>query len=584
MRPAIKRFAVVTAFGLLCIVILANGIITRRQLSVQVERNYLEKHSRDVMLEIARMESTLKDAETGQRGFLYTSDPRYLEPYQKAVAEISLHRSTLQQLTADSPQQQSRMAVLNDLVDRKLSELSQTIELSQHGHADEAKSIVLTDIGKRTMDDIRKICEDMWNTESALQQQRLEAYAASIRRTIASIYAETSLAILAVITVAWLVLVEMRLRERHAAAIRQREEWFRVTLGSVGDAVIATDRDGYVTYLNPIAEILTGSALASAKGLPIEDVFPIFNEQTGKTVENPVAKVLAEGKIVGLANHTVLQRPDGTQIPIEDSAAPIRDDRNDVIGVVLVFRDATSDRKAQQMLRRAEKLAAAGRLAATMAHEINNPLEAVANLVYIVKSSVELPKDLRDHLELAEQQLERVSHITRQTLGFYRESVSSGDVNLTIVVESVLTLYDNKLRSKNIEVAQNLDGLPPVPGLVGELRQLISNLVSNAIDALHENGKLSISGSSVEHEGTSGVELRIADNGPGIPEADRDRIFEPFFTTKADVGTGLGLFVAREIAERHAGYLRLEASHEASGAVFTLFLPSQKQSSEAATA
>jgi PAS domain S-box-containing protein len=214
----------------------------------------------------------------------------------------------------------------------------------------------------------------------------------------------------------------MTLREKHAAQIKQREEWFRVTLTSIGDGVIATDGIGYVTFINPIAEGLTGVPFSEGKGQLIDDVFPIFNEVSLRPVENPVRKVMQLGNIVGLANHTVVRHRNGSLIPIEDSAAPIRDDAGKLVGVVLVFRDATADRKSQEILRKTEKIAAAARLAATVAHEINNPLEAVSNLVYLAKLRPGMPDQALEDLNLAEQELNRVSHVTRQTLGFYREA------------------------------------------------------------------------------------------------------------------------------------------------------------------
>ena len=212
----------------------------------------------------------------------------------------------------------------------------------------------------------------------------------------------------------------MRLREKHGEQIRQREEWFRTTLTSIGDGVIATDENGQVTFINPIAEQLAGITLSQSRGREVQSVLPLFNEATQRPVDNPVTIVMQKGVIVGLANHTVLKRPDGTTIPIEDSAAPIRDDKGRLVGVVLVFRDASKDRNAQEILRKTEKLAAAARLAATVAHEINNPLEAVGNLVYLAKTTAGVPSSVVEDLQLAEQELDRVSHITRQTLGFYK--------------------------------------------------------------------------------------------------------------------------------------------------------------------
>jgi len=243
----------------------------------------------------------------------------------------------------------------------------------------------------------------------------------------------------------------------------------------------------------------------------------------------------------------------------------------------MVFRDVTGEKQAQEVLRKAEKLAAAGRLAATVAHEINNPLEAVCNLIYIVKNNGSLPEDTIGYLNMAEQELDRVSHITRQTLGFYRDSSEAGPVVLRNVLESVLRLYENKLKSKSIAVEMELSDCPPIHALQGEIKQLIANLVSNAADAVAPGGKIRISMAPVKQG--NGVEVTIADNGPGVPEKNRAHIFEPFFTTKEDVGTGLGLWVSKEIAERHGGKIELSPDHQSDlgGAVFVVFLPYEKQ-------
>jgi signal transduction histidine kinase len=292
-------------------------------------------------------------------------------------------------------------------------------------------------------------------------------------------------------------------------------------------------------------------------------------------VDNPVRKVMELGGIVGLANHTVLQHADGRLIPIEDSAAPIRDDQGRLVGVVLVFRDATHERESQEILRKTEKLAAAARLAATVAHEINNPLEAVGNLIYLAKARADVPPDVAGDLELAERELERVSHITRQTLGFYRESKARAAIDVPGLLDSVLKLYSNKLKSKNINLVLQLEDCPPILGWPGELQQLISNLVSNAADALHTRGTLRIEAQCVEQKDGHAVRIRVEDDGSGIAPEHRNRIFEPFFTTKKDVGTGLGLWVAKEIAQRHGGVIEVESrtGDGLRGTVFTVLLP-----------
>jgi signal transduction histidine kinase len=245
----------------------------------------------------------------------------------------------------------------------------------------------------------------------------------------------------------------------------------------------------------------------------------------------------------------------------------------------MVFRDVTLEKQAQSVMRKAEKLAAAGRLAATMAHEINNPLEAVGNLIYIVRHTPSLPEEVQGYLSMAEQELERVSHITRQTLGFYRDSSEPGPVQMRAVIESVLKLYSNKISSKNVSLELNLGECPPVHGLQGEMKQLIANLISNAADAVATGGKIRISVTPALRSEVRGVEVTVADDGPGVSAENRSHIFEPFFTTKKDVGTGLGLWVSKEIAERHGGNIDLSSGKESGfqGAVFTVFLRCEPQ-------
>ncbi len=577
MRIIYKRFSVIAGFAVLLAVLLINTAVTRQRLAVQDSNQEWVTHTQQVLLELTTVESLLTDAETGQRGYLYTGEARYLAPYYTAITQLTPHLDKLAALTADNPQQQARIASLRVVGDQKITELQKTIALYQSGKRDEARAEVLTDKGRLIMQDFRNLTDQMRRHESALEATRLQAVHASTTALITTLYLTASLAVIGLALLASFILREMAQREQHAAALREREEWFRVTLSSIGDAVIATNQRGRVTFMNPIAEELTGFSLAQARGQEVKNVFPIFNEKTRKPVDNPVAKVLEQGHVMGLANHTVLQRADGKIIPIEDSAAPIFDDQKKLRGVVMVFRDVTAEKQAQDVMRKAEKLAAAGRLAATVAHEINNPLEAVGNLIYIVKNSAGLPQEVQGYLTLAETELERVSHITRQTLGFYRESSVPEPVQLRSMVESVLRLYDNKMKSKGIAVDLEPSECPPIQGLPGELKQLMANLISNAADAVGQGGRIRISMASAVHGDTQGVEIMVADNGPGVTTENRTHIFEPFFTTKQDVGTGLGLWVSREIAERHGGSVQLSANHERSlgGAVFTVFLPLQ---------
>jgi PAS domain S-box-containing protein len=575
MHSIHKRLGVISGFVVILILLAINTVVLRHQLATQIANQEWFSRSRRVVQEIRNTDSLLKDAETGQRGYLYTGKADYLAPYHLAAAQVGPHLQNLTAEIGDNPAQQTEAANLRVLVDQKLAELAQTISLYQSGDAEGAKAMVMSDHGFRLMENIRSLTRQMEQEETSVGDSRRAAYQQSIRITVICIYAASAIAALGIILLAFSIMREMERREKDAASLRESEQWFRVTLSSIGDGVIATDKQGRVSFLNPIAERLTGTSLEEARGKKIADVFPIFNEATNNPLENPVDKVLTLGSVVGLANHTVLRHRDGHFLPIEDSAAPITDDSGRLIGVVLVFHDASRERNFQDVLRRTEKLAAAARLAATVSHEINNPLEAIGNLIFLARTSPDASQKVVAQLQLAEQELARVSHITRQTLGFYRESTLPTAVHIPTLVESVLTLYSNKLQVKQIQVQLALEACPPITGLAGEIQQLVSNIISNAIDAVPVSGTLKIDASPVKLAGRESIRLKIEDNGPGIAPENLKRIFEPFFTTKKDVGTGLGLWVCKEIAERHGGSVQAESktANGANGAIFTVLLP-----------
>jgi PAS domain S-box-containing protein len=580
MQNTFKRFSVIAGFAVLLAVLVGNGFLTRRQVGKQISTEGRLADSRRLMLELEKTESLLKDAETGQRGYLYTGDPSYLAPYNLAAMEIDSHFAELMRMSAENPPQQASVIELRAIEKVKMGELAQTIALYRAGKADEARGLVRSNYGLLTMERFRKVIDQLERQEGALESARAVQYQKTVGKTIASIYLASVLATAGLVTLAYFILREMSLREKHAHEIREREEWFRTTLTSIGDAVIVTDASGRVSFLNPVAEMLTGREVGEAKGRDIGEVFPIIHEVTGAPADNPVKRVMAEGQIVGLANHTALRHVDGYLIPIEDSAAPIRDDRGRLVGVVLVFRDVTNERKSQDLMRKTEKLAAAARLSATVAHEINNPLEAVANLVYLAKIAPHASAEIVQHLGAAEQELERVAHITRQTLGFYRESNEPQAVDMQAVVDSVLRLYSNKLETKNIRVEREFAACPPTTAVAGELKQVFSNLLSNAIDAVGSGGTIRIGLKWPDDHGLGDIQMVIEDDGPGVPVENFERIFEPFFTTKKDVGTGLGLWVTREIVERHGGTIRLRSHREnggRSGASFVISLPCEPE-------
>jgi signal transduction histidine kinase len=234
-------------------------------------------------------------------------------------------------------------------------------------------------------------------------------------------------------------------------------------------------------------------------------------------------------------------------------------------------------RQSEEALRKSEKLAIAGRMAASIAHEINNPLESVINLVYLSSTSESLP-DVRKYLATAQQELARVSAITAHTLRFYREPAGPGPVNMNDVLDSVLLLFCSRLNHANIDVQRESDEVPQIVGLAGELRQVVANLIGNAVDAMRNGGRLLLrvrSACDPADRHRRGVRIVIADTGQGISANHRAKIFEPFFTTKGQTGTGLGLWITSEIIQKHQGTIRVKSrvAPGRSGTVFSMFIP-----------
>lgn len=257
---------------------------------------------------------------------------------------------------------------------------------------------------------------------------------------------------------------------------------------------------------------------------------------------------------------------------------PVRDDHGQIVCWAGINLDISRLKQAEQALLRSEKLASLGRMAATIAHEINNPLAAAMNTLYLAKSRKDLPPAAREYLETADAELKRIAHITRQSLGFYRESNAPTLTTINSVVESAVDLMESKIKSKKAIVVKQWDSDVQVIAVAGELRQVFSNLLSNSLDAIAEKGtiKLRIS-TGTAWNGQRYVRITIADNGVGICVSSRQNLFQPFFTTKGTVGTGLGLWISKQIVDKHGGTIRMRSlgSGPWKGTAFSVVLPTE---------
>ncbi len=356
------------------------------------------------------------------------------------------------------------------------------------------------------------------------------------------------------------------------ATLDVERERLATTLASIGDSVITTDAEGRVTFLNRVAEATSGWTAVEARGTPLEEVFCIVNERTREPVANPVQKVITTGRIAGLANHTVLIRKDKSEIPIDDSAAPIRDNQGNIAGVVLVFRDVSRERQSQAAVIRAEKLASVGRLAASIAHEINNPLEAVSNLLYLIESAPDVSAQSRNWADTAQRELSRAAHVARQTLSFARRTEKRELVPLDALVDEVLALYANRLNGKGVQVLRRYRDHAVAEVSCIDVKQVTANLIANSFDALPAGGTLHLRLTTTHWNGSPRVRLTVADKGNGIAAEHLPHVFEPFFSTKDGTGTGLGLWVIKEIVEGHKGCVHLR-SRIGKGTVVTVCWP-----------
>ena len=381
-------------------------------------------------------------------------------------------------------------------------------------------------------------------------------------------------------------------RRRADEDLRKESDWLRVTLSSIGDAVITTDVEGRVTFMNRVAESLTGWAQAEAIGRSLPDIFQILNEESRQPVENPALRTLSAGATVGLANHTLLIAKDGTERPIDDSAAPIRNERGEVVGTVLVFRDI-SERKRLELER--EQLLAAAQAAqkqaeqanrlkdeflATASHELRTPLTAVVGWSRLLRTgkldaenSARALESIERNATLQTKLIDDLLDVSRIITG--KLTLDRRPLEIAHVVSDAVNTVRPAADAKNIAIETNFDAeAEPVLGDANRLQQVVWNLLSNAVKFTPKNGRIEVALQRVNSE----VQVSVGDSGEGISSEFLPYVFDRFSqgdgkTTRPHSGLGLGLAIVRQLVELHGGTVKAHSDGPGRGATFKLRLP-----------
>jgi len=365
-------------------------------------------------------------------------------------------------------------------------------------------------------------------------------------------------------------------------ALAAEKERLSVTLRSIGDGVITTDVEGRVILMNQVAEKLTGYRQEESLGRPLEQVFRIIHEFTREPVDSPVDQVIRTAGVAGLANHTLLVARDGTERAIADSGSPIRDRDSRIVGVVLVFRDVTQKRQAEEQMMKAEKLESLGILAGGIAHDFNNILTGILGNISLARL---LPGDrAADRLVEAEKACQRARDLTQQLLTFSRGGMP---VKTTASIGEIIAESARfALRGSRTSLELDLEpGLWPAEVDVGQISQVAQNLVINADQAMPAGGTIRVRARNFIRSaaGDDGPAVRpgnyvcftVADEGEGIPPELLNKIFDPFFTTK-EKGSGIGLTTSYSIVSKHDGYILVESA-VGRGSKFSVFLPASPE-------
>ena len=589
---AVRLRVILSVFLVTAAVVVGSTLLTfwfgNRVLQVRAR----EQARRDGITRLDQLESVLKDAETGQRGFIITGDENYLLPFNQATERLPADLEKLRKhpSVVITPEE---VAKVRTLIQHKMAELNSTIEVRRSRGFDAALPLVRAGSGKQLMDDLRSEVGRLRERQAvALSDDATLSNTATQTRTL--VFILCGLLNLGILAWAYRRITEA-LRERDVALhnasarsleLQRQKELLSVTLSSIGDCVLVTDNGGRITFMNPVAEEVTGWRLSEALGRPATEVFRILNEHTRAPVESPVDKVIREGVIVGLANHTLLIRKDGSEIPIDDSGAPIRDGQGGIRGIVLVFRDFTQQKRAEQEVLAAKDAAetankAKDQFLAMLSHELRTPLMPVLATLNLWEASEEIPPELRADVGMLRRSVELEARIIDDLLDLTRIargllSFSAENTDVHALIEFLVGLSQSELQNKILKLDLKLDApRHHVHTDAARLQQVLWNVLRNAVKFTDERGAITI---ITSNDAQDRLEITFHDTGIGMTPDTLSKLFIPFEQADPTMnrrygGLGLGMAISNALVDLLDGEIRAESPGLGQGSTFTITFP-----------
>jgi PAS domain S-box-containing protein len=585
--------------ALLVVLVIAVSFSTFKQVE---EEAAARKHTFIILISAADLLSSLKDAETSQRGYLLTGEESFLQPYLAVRNHIDDQLNELRLLSLISAAHQ-HLEAMSPLIDAKLAELSHTIELRRNRDMATALIVVRTGQGKQLMDSIRVEMSSFIKLEEDALNQHEEKFQSNMRLLFAFIVIISLFTLLFTLAFAYFIYRETQQRLEKAAlretqhllemkeasnqqlqqanaTLQISEEKLAVTLNSIGDAVIATDAEGRVTLINPLAAQLTGWTELSAISRTVDEIFNIINKDTRLPATIPVKNTLALGTIHGLANHTVLIARDGSESDIADSCAPIRDRDGQVIGAVLVFRDVTGEYAAQQVLKEkhvelglAKSVAEKANLAkseflSSMSHELRSPLNAILGFAQLMESDIPPPSPIQmESIGLILQSGWHLLTLINEVLDLAKvESghapLSHEPVSLAEVILECRKMIELQAQQRGIHLEfPTFEKSYFINADRTRVKQILINLLSNAIKYNTLQGTVEVKCTEIV---PGRIRVSIRDTGAGLTPEKLEQLFQAFNRLGQEAGgeegTGIGLVVAKRLVELMGGIIGVEST------------------------